>query len=300
MKKIVKVFCLMALSLLFVTNVALAQNTQGERTLATTGKIVNVSKTGITVEGKGNFAKVVLNINADTFLLDGKDGSTIDKSKLQEGIQVTGYYTPVMTKSIPPQTNAKAVVLHLSDDTGMYFIADKVEQLDDGVRILNSNCDQFITITNEVLPNSQAITQGQQFLAWYRINALSMPAQDRATKVVLLKDFPVDIIVSRQAGVAAVNGHEFQVLANKGEIYLPARDVCQALGYKVTWQNNTVTLEKNFVLVDFMPTSNVFVKDYEPMIIQQSAKVIDGKTYLPLEFFTKVLGLKVKVNNNHV
>lgn len=59
---------------------------------------------------------VVLNINKDTLLMDQK-GQTVKSEQLTKGAKVMGFYSPTLTRSLPPIGTAWRVVVELPGDS---------------------------------------------------------------------------------------------------------------------------------------------------------------------------------------
>lgn len=87
--------------------------------LGTSGTIEEVQKDdegniSITVKGSGlnemSQAEVVLNISADTVLMN-QDGEAVQSSELVKGAKVIGFYSPMLTRSLPPIGTAVKVVV---------------------------------------------------------------------------------------------------------------------------------------------------------------------------------------------
>lgn len=88
--------------------------------LGTAGTIEEVQKDdegnlSIFIKGNGlsdlSQKEVVLNISKDTVLINN-DGEAVTSSELVKGAQVIGFYSPVLTRSLPPIGNAEKVVIN--------------------------------------------------------------------------------------------------------------------------------------------------------------------------------------------
>ncbi|WP_339295443.1 copper amine oxidase N-terminal domain-containing protein [Paenibacillus sp. FSL W7-1279] len=86
--------------------------------LATAGAIADINADGgslrVTIKGKGlteqSPNEVVLNLTPETVVVN-KDGKTLKASDLADNVEIIGYYSPVLTKSLPPIGNAIKIVL---------------------------------------------------------------------------------------------------------------------------------------------------------------------------------------------
>ena len=74
-----------------------------------------------------------------------------------------------------------------------------------------------------------------------------------------------------------------------GTTYLPVRFFCEALDATVDWQNETKTVTVNFKSdeIIFNIGSLTAYVNGTPETINGTAKIIDGKTYLPVRFIVE-------------
>lgn len=86
--------------------------------LATAGAISDINADGgnlrVTIKGKGlteqSPSEVILNLTPETVVVN-KDGKTLKATELTDDAEIIGYYSPVLTKSLPPIGNAIKIVL---------------------------------------------------------------------------------------------------------------------------------------------------------------------------------------------
>lgn len=193
-KKLVLMFCCL-LCIGFSGRALAAEQMSGEVSVAnqvlfTRGVITALEDNRITVEGEGAYTEIVLNISQDTYLNDGKKGRYISLKKLAVGDKVSAFYGPAVTRSMPPQGNALAVVKNSADnelDNAIYIKAGEVYFSDDKVNVLNSNGDLIVGIERRDCRKYKLIKPGSDLLVWYKMVALSMPGQTNATRAVILE-----------------------------------------------------------------------------------------------------------------
>lgn len=89
-------------------------------TLGTAGKVASVSSDKennfrILVEGRGltetSQEKIVLNIDENTVIVNARNNKVIAPTDLKEDMQVVAFYSPMMTKSLPPIGTAAKIVV---------------------------------------------------------------------------------------------------------------------------------------------------------------------------------------------
>lgn len=307
MKKILAIFLAMAAMLAAAPAFARASAEAAMDVLTTAGTIQEINQEQVTIVGEGAYKEIVLNAREGTHIVAGSDGAAVDFAKLKKGDKLTAYYGPRLTRSIPPQGNAIALVLGDPENAAMYMRAQSVEKLADGSsRVLCSNGDRLVTIRSETLAEIGDVKAGSELLVWYQMMTLSLPGQATATKAVLLK--PADIRVSLQAGMVVVKNEELalnagdRIVEKGGAVYLPLRAIAERLGYEVKWNAAAQSAE----LIDGARTATLTVggKDYGKskmrVRLQYAPELIGGKTVVPVEFFTEILDATVQITNDHV
>ena len=168
-----------------VTKVYQAQAVQD--VLFTSGKIVEVNENMIVVKGEHNIIAAI--ITDDTYLLNGKNGKAKKLSSFKVGKEVTVYHSPKMTRSIPAQSAAYAVVLgDSSEKMGKFFKVEEVTMSEDKtyVSINNTNESLIATVDKKTNKNFAEIKAGDNLMVWYDMMTMSLPARTNANKVVIL------------------------------------------------------------------------------------------------------------------
>ena len=155
--------------------------------LFTSGKIVEVNENMIVVKGEHNIIAAM--ITDDTYLLNGKNGKAKKLSSFKVGKEVTVYHSPKMTRSIPAQSAAYAVVLgDNSEKMGKFFKVEEVTMSEDKtyVSIINANESLIATVDKKANKNFAEIKAGDNLMVWYDMMTMSLPARTNANKVVIL------------------------------------------------------------------------------------------------------------------
>ena len=270
------------------------------KTASTGGTITSVSGGRVLVTGQGFVNEILLLAVADGYILDGATGRPLELTALTPGIAVTAYYSPVTARSMPPQAKAIAVIVG-GPESARYFKAGQVEKLPNGVRILNDNRDQYITITNDVLFYPQQITAEGEFLAWYPVSTLSMPGQATALRVLPLNRVRPDIAVNLSEGAVVAGGRNLRLGPPKienGALFLPLRSICESLGYAVYWEKekNTAILRKGDTFMVAAAGENFCGPQLSPIKLDVPPRLFAGTLYAPVEFFAQALGHTVQVS----
>lgn len=144
-------------------------------------------------EQSGEF---VMRVNEDTYWIDsGKQ--TASTACAAEGERLYVFHSPVSTRSLPPQSNAFAVVRNIPQDAGsaQYHKVEVVEQTEDGrLQITTGNgglylfADDTTTFSAYRGGDAQAsqIKAGDHIMAWYGAVALSYPGQAHVSHIMTL------------------------------------------------------------------------------------------------------------------
>ena len=127
-------------------------------------------------------------VDRDTYVVEGANGKLRLPYALKEGQKVTAYYSATMTRSMPPQSHALAIVIEDSEEPASFFEVAQASLAKDGsyVTVLNTNNDVIATIDANACADFAKIKKGDKLLVWSSMMTMSLPAQTHAEKVVVL------------------------------------------------------------------------------------------------------------------
>ena len=280
------------------------------------GHIVAVEKEGDTlaveVKPADEGESMIFYVDESTYILDAMNGLPMDLEK-RTSDEVSVYYGPAVTMSIPAKSHATAIFGNIAADAAfpLYAKVEAVEQLEDGsVRITTDSGSRLVTLGKD-MPISPYLTKnivtiddvkkGSELVLWYEVMTLSLPAQANAQKAIIL-----NIPIEEETADVSVNGTQITVagalidgasytkaVGEETAVMVPARAIAQKLGYEVVWDNGTVTLKLQNAAKS--ATYTVGSTDYgsNRMLVKLNAapENKDGVTYVPLTFFSEVLGV---------
>lgn len=164
---------------------ALTQDSFAE-VLSLRGEITQINGDMVTVTDAQNNQSVAVKVAWNTEIRKGSDGKALSLDKLKKGDKVTAYYSPMMTRSLPPQSRGFAIVTGGGEHDGIYTKVAEVRRADNATKVLSANGDIIVTIPDSVNPDAKDLKPGSKVLVWYDFVALSMPGQATATKAVIL------------------------------------------------------------------------------------------------------------------
>jgi len=212
-----------------------------------------------------NDIEIAMNTSEETFVLDAKTGLPGDLGSLKVGDLLYVYYSPAMTRSIPAQSFATAIITQVEKDKAhpaFFTVKDIVSRSENEVRVLNEAGDLVATISKDMpiapfktkqIVTLQDISVGSQLFIWYDIVALSYPGQTHAKKTVFIaqsaqtpelgvkpvlvpKDSKLNEKICINGNVMSLGKLNWQV--QNGHVMVPLRVVAEALGFKVTWDGS--------------------------------------------------------------
>ena len=149
-------------------------------TYVTRGEIVAVENGMYVIIGEGSRNMVAAIVDRDTYVVEGASGKLRLPYALKEGQKVTAYYSATMTRSMPPQSHALAIVIEDSEEPASFF------EVGSYVTVLNTNNDVIATIDANACADFAKIKKGDKLLVWSSMMTMSLPAQTHAERVVVL------------------------------------------------------------------------------------------------------------------
>ena len=157
--------------------------------LRMSGVITEIDGDKVIICGDGQ-ERVAAIIGADTRIVKGAKGKLRSAKELKVGQGVMVYYSARMTRSLPPQAQAYALVIGdmRKEFLPQYFVVDQVRRSADGscVRVLNSTNDVIARIDGNSCRDFASIKEGDELLLWSSVMTMSLPGQTNAEKVVIL------------------------------------------------------------------------------------------------------------------
>lgn len=143
------------------------------------------------------YGEYVMNIFPETVWIDSGNRAAGDSSDLKTGEGVYVFHSPVSTRSLPPQSQAFAVVRNIPQDapSPQYHKVEEVSEADGRVRITTGNGGLIISADEETDVSTYSgapagklseLKPGDHIMAWYGAVALSYPGQAYSSCVMVL------------------------------------------------------------------------------------------------------------------
>jgi len=294
--------------------------------------------TAIIITEDGQNSDKRFNISEETVIIDNQSTIAENLTSIKVGDKIAVYTSPISTFSIPPQSSAYVILTNIQEKAAAKLVkVHDITKLEDGSLKINDVDNQYsVSITKDTVispyrtkqfVSMDSIEQDDYILFWSEIMTLSLPAQTTANNVVLLKGFDFGsfkkapeeansdftelnkIVVSTQAGVISLKGTEICLepnltfYKNKDGIYmLPIRAISEALGYTVQWtsEDKRVDIFKESESYNLNIGRKECFKQNKLLMLENEPELINGVTYVSIEFLMEVMDLEIIIDDSHI
>ncbi len=236
-------------------------------------------------------------IDKDVILLNNKDMDFAEKEDLEVGTEIVIFYhkDTIMAMSYPPMLSPDVLVINENEEQQVM-----VSKFDD--ELLNAEKDMFIRVSEEtpivdIEGNKVHMDniKNKDLIVFYNIVLTSYPGQTGPQKVVLMPEREDQVVVEEGFILKS------ELIKNSnGVTMIPLRHVSEALGYEVTWEQetNSVELTKGAQWTQITIGENRY--SFAKMIVRLDAapELMDSSTYVPLGFVEQVLQSSVEKLEN--
>lgn len=272
-----------------------AEQTQASAFISQTGKVVSVEDSmteGVKIveidneQGGLRFA-----VSGSTVVVDRKDGSYLQASDLEEGMEVAVIYGAMspMGMSMPPYLGQVTAVV-ANADAGFFTVGHFDADLTDMSQMLKLNISRETSIQN-IQGTRQIMTAedvaNKDALVFYGATTRSIPAQTNPSFVLVLTTEAMEVTPAEEAkntrGTDVIDATElteaFEVVA--------LRDAAEELGYKVTWQGKKqpVMVEKDGISIEVKLNDDTYKVNGEAKDASVKAELKGGVMYVSSELF---------------
>lgn len=249
---------------------------------------------------------IMANVSDNTYIYKDAQKEFSNVSGLKVGDKVTVYHSTAMTRSIPPQTAAFAIVVGEGVNVPRYYRVNEVSNVEKGT--------EFLTAAGSLIVRAKEVVDGlkakDELLVWHGPVALSMPGQTNASKIINLSSMSKGkITLHTGAGVMAANGQEIQITQAKAKqgvykVYmqnkmfmLPLEPLAKALGLEVVANKNTdrVTIKSGNEIVELELGSKKCKFAGNKIELQAAVKNKYDQIMVPADLFTKALNIKFEL-----
>ncbi len=256
------------------------------------------------IKNEGIEAQIVTDENT---VFASSEGYKISADEFESGENARVIASSVMTLSLPAQTYGYVIAkVDLEKACPIYVEVESVEKDEDGNTVALSADGQYKVVVGgetELAPfatkqivATEDIKEGTRLLVYSDMMTMSIPALVPAQKVVILPE----IVASEEVEPTAisVNGEEIDAeIVDKDSAYmLPVRAICEKAGLEVKWDGElrAITVGTIQMGVTFNLGENSYTKaKMMPMTLSSEPVLVNERTYVPVDFFTELLGATV-------
>lgn len=267
---------------------------------------------------------IVLNVGEQTLFIDAQTALPSTIKDIKEGDSLYVYYSAAMTRSLPPQSSAIAIVTNVQKDKSiprLMTVKEIVSTKDNLISFLNTNEDMIVTVKKDTpitpfktkqIVNYKDIQPGTKLFVYYDIVLMSYPGQTAATKVVVVSTAPEE---SKEPMSIVVNGKtvelgKLQIVKQNGNYLVPLKAVSGALGFSLKWdaKTKTASIDNGTVKTDITVGRDAYYKASSKAIgltqalpLGAGAQIIKGNMYVPVALFDLLLGEgTVTIEGEHI
>lgn len=176
------------------------------------GNVISIS---LTSEENGDY---VMNVSDNTVWVDAVEKVKASQEDLTEGETIYVYHSPVSTRSLPPQSEAFAVVLNVPQDiaVGVYHEVEDIVTNGEIFTITTDNGGLYLNVTSETQVKDYTtgesaeignVDRGDRIIAWYDAVAMSYPGQANVSDILVLPDVET---VETESDTADVDAAELE------------------------------------------------------------------------------------------
>lgn len=330
----------------FATAAPAAPNTTNTTTppTATAPKEVRSSLRGLAVVEALNGDKqvtvkiedqqIVLNLSNETLFIHAVTGLPSSAKDLKVGDSIFVYYSAAMTRSLPPQSSAVAVVTGVEKDKTipqLMTVKELSNVSDKSIRFLNTDEDMFVTLLKEnpITPfktkqivNIKDVQPGSKVFVWFDIVLMSYPGQTTATKTVFVGNeitetkaptkTPTKVVIDN----VTLDLGKLKIVEKNGKYLVPLKAVSKALGFNLKWdaKAQSASIDDGSVKTTITVGRDAYYKASSKAIgltnnfsYGAAPEIINGSMYVPTDLFkllysneaaVKVSGETIFINKN--
>lgn len=243
-----------------------------------------------TLEGSTN--GLVAHIFEDVLILSEENIDILKKEDLKEGMEVSIYYeknTP-MAMSLPPQLTPAVIIVRSEKNSHNIKIDTFNEELvskDNWLKLNISTDSKLMDLKGNKLTEEDL--KNKDLVVFFGATTRSIPAQTNPLGVIAIKNREVTVMDSLN-----ISGKKHSLenkMIKEETLMIPLREVAEGLGFEVKWVDETKSVE--FKKDD--QTAKLTIGDnkygYYDMEVEldYSPKLIDSKTYVPVDFMNQIL-----------
>ncbi|MDK9710635.1 copper amine oxidase N-terminal domain-containing protein [Acidaminobacter sp.] len=221
-----------------------------------------------------------------------KDTVLADNVQVEIGKTITGWYDArkPMILIYPPQYNVELVTMPSEGTTQKVDYFDETLTSADGMLKLNLQQEGSLKLWDSEGKLYTESLSGKHLLVNYKFSTRSIPAQTVPESIYVVED--QKWLTPAGEIPVLVNGKVVHALSSfvkeDKTVMVPLRATAEALGYEVTWleESQTVMVGKASLVIG--KDAYAFAR-MAPQSLGAAPELREGRTFVPMEFFGKIL-----------
>lgn len=262
-------------------------------------------------ETKKDDPEYILNfvVSEDSLIFDGNTADVKNASDIKAGdklVVFTDSSSPA-TLSLPPVYMANIVVTYGVDEPQMSVVSDTFNKAEEELVSLGNTLRVAMSEETKVMDEEgnaveSADLSGKRLVVFYDMATRSLPPLTTPKFVVVINETVVEEVVD-YSSVTTIKAGENTiskiVVKEDGEVVVPVRAIAEGLGLKVDWDDSLKAVMINEGMFSFQIGVNSYNKGrMMPVELNRAPELIVDTTYVPVEFFTEIIGAKASVSEN--
>ena len=261
-----------------------------------------------TDETKKDDPEYIINfvVSEDTVAFDGNTAQVKNVSDIKVGDKLmvfTDSSSPA-TLSLPPVYMANIIVSYGSDEPLMSVVADTFNKAEEELVSLGNTLRVALSEETKVVDAQgnaveTADLSGKKLVVFYDMATRSLPPLTTPKFVIVLNETQVEEAVDFSSVTtikAGENTISKIIVKEDGTVMIPVRAVAEGLGLKVEWNDSLKAVMINDGMFSFQIGVNSYIKGrMMPVELNRAPELVIDLTYVPVEFFTEIIGAKASV-----
>lgn len=241
--------------------------------------------------------EIQLNLDAQTLVVNNETGVPAALEEIKVGDKVFVYYSPAMTRSLPPQSACELILVNVGEKTpaSLHEVGTVKKDAAGKSAITTAAGDMIISVDGKSAISDlktknvvtvDSLTEGTRFLAWYDVVAMSYPGQAYTEKLVVLPALPKEDAMQTLTPATPVENTEAKPAEEQKPEEKPAEEsecTVVANGKELTTKA-TVKDGKAIIAVREVAEALDCKVDYEQK---------DGKEYVTIQNDTRKMTLEI-------
>lgn len=261
-----------------------------------------------TDETKKDDPEYIINfvVSEDTVAFDGNTAQVKNVSDIKVGDKLmvfTDSSSPA-TLSLPPVYMANIIVSYGSDEPLMSVVADTFNKAEEELVSLGNTLRVALSEETKVVDAQgnaveTADLSGKRLVVFYDMATRSLPPLTNPKFVVVINETEAEEVVDYSTVTtikAGENTISKIIVKEDGTVMIPVRAVAEGLGLKVDWDGSLKAVMINEGMFSFQIGVNSYTKGrMMPVELNRAPELVIDLTYVPVEFFTEIIGAKATV-----